>query len=162
MIPQIEGLAQEILESEKTEKIKIIPIEKRGNMTDNKIIETAKACIKFIEEDKGNSSFVNVERIMEQNGISTQDDDKGGWFVPWDIEYDNIIVWDFNNEAMAEVWRAIFKCLEADDKSMELQVSQPLVYLVDGKILALPLAKSLRHYKQPHWLPVVLSIQDKK
>lgn len=128
-------------------------------MTDNKIIETAKACIKFIEEDKGNSSFVNIERIMEQNGISTQEDEKGGWFVPWDIDYENIIVWDFNNEAMAEVWRAIFKCLEADNKSMELQVSQPLVYLVDGKVLTLPLAKSLRHYKKPHWLPVVLSVR---
>ena len=32
----------------------------------------------------------------------------------------------------------------------------PLAYVIDGRILKLPLAKKLRPYKQPHWLPAVL------
>jgi hypothetical protein len=30
-----------------------------------------------------------------------------------------------------------------------------LVYMVDGTIPRLPIAKQFRHYKKPHWLPVV-------
>jgi len=32
-----------------------------------------------------------------------------------------------------------------------------LVYLHDGQGLDLPIAKSARHYKKPHWLPVVFN-----
>lgn len=129
-------------------------------MTNKKIIKAAKACIKFIEEDKGNSSFVNVERIMEQNGIDITQDDKKGWFIRWNSEHKNIVVWVFSNEEMAEVWTTIIDCLRAENKGIELRAAQPIVYLVDGKTLTFPLAKSLRNYKKPHWLPVVLSIQE--
>jgi hypothetical protein len=32
-----------------------------------------------------------------------------------------------------------------------------LTYIIDGKFLSLPIAKNERHYKKPHWLPVVLN-----
>jgi hypothetical protein len=33
----------------------------------------------------------------------------------------------------------------------------PLVYLIDGQMLKLPIVKSKRHYKKPHWLPMVFN-----
>lgn len=33
----------------------------------------------------------------------------------------------------------------------------PLVYLIDGSMLKLPICKSKRHYKKPHWLPMVFN-----
>jgi hypothetical protein len=32
-----------------------------------------------------------------------------------------------------------------------------LTYLMDGKCLRLPIAKAGRHYKKPHWVPVVFN-----
>ncbi|PCS02941.1 hypothetical protein RU85_GL001439 [Lactococcus garvieae] len=32
----------------------------------------------------------------------------------------------------------------------------------NAKVLNMPLAKSKRNYKKPHWLPTVLSIQNKE
>lgn len=39
--------------------------------------------------------------------------------------------------------------------------TEPLVYLVDGGFLCLPVAKQLRHYSSPHWLPVVFRTRAK-
>ena len=124
-----------------------------------KIIKAAKSCIEFIEQDKGNSSFVNVERVMEEHGISLQDDGKASWFIPWDPQYENIVVWIFNNEEAQEVWQMIIRLLKEENKGIQLQGTQPIVYLVDGKTLTFPLIKSIREYKTPRWLPVVMSIQ---
>lgn len=32
-----------------------------------------------------------------------------------------------------------------------------LTYIIDGCCLRLPVAKTIRHYKKPHWSPVVLN-----
>ncbi|HSY32530.1 MAG TPA: hypothetical protein VLA42_11100 [Verrucomicrobiae bacterium] len=37
--------------------------------------------------------------------------------------------------------------------------TDPLVYLMDGGILNLPIAKKIAPYKTPHWLPVTLNIR---
>lgn len=44
-----------------------------------------------------------------------------------------------------------------DSQQVLIRQTQPLVYLVDGGTIDLPLAKRLRPYKHPHWLPVALS-----
>lgn len=36
-----------------------------------------------------------------------------------------------------------------------------MIYITDGSWLNLPLVKSLRAYKKPHWLPVTYSLVDK-
>ncbi len=36
-------------------------------------------------------------------------------------------------------------------------MTQLLVYLVDGQVPSLPLARSPRTYKKPHWLPVAFN-----
>ena len=38
------------------------------------------------------------------------------------------------------------------------QTTIPLVYLIDGVMLSLPLVKANRQYKTPHWLPVVFKM----
>ncbi len=40
---------------------------------------------------------------------------------------------------------------------IETKPTQVLVYLIDGEALNMPLAKSLRQYKEPHWLPVAFN-----
>jgi hypothetical protein len=50
------------------------------------------------------------------------------------------------------------------DKSgmIELRPTQLLVYLIDGATLSLPLAKQLRKYKEPHWLPVSIRLKGER
>jgi hypothetical protein len=37
-----------------------------------------------------------------------------------------------------------------------------MTYMIDGSVLQLPLAKSIRNYKERHWLPVVFNIKGKQ
>jgi hypothetical protein len=39
-----------------------------------------------------------------------------------------------------------------------IPASSPLIYLIDGVSLALPIAKRRGHYKELHWLPCILKI----
>ncbi len=38
-----------------------------------------------------------------------------------------------------------------------MKPAPPIVYLVDGKFLRMPIAKRAYHYKTPRWLPVTFS-----
>ena len=41
-------------------------------------------------------------------------------------------------------------------RRIEIRPTIILTYAIDGQILQLPLAKRVRPYKKPHWLPVVM------
>jgi hypothetical protein len=63
----------------------------------------------------------------------------------------NIVIWSgLSQEAMdaLEVIR--------QEGEYSLEPTSVLTYLMDGVTLNLPLAKSVRHYKKPHWAPAVL------
>jgi hypothetical protein len=70
--------------------------------------------------------------------------------------------WVGNNSIVA--WIGVSQeCIHAlQDLLLNEQISlhstQPLTYLIDGCALKLPLAKSVRQYKKPHWLPVTFSV----
>ncbi len=68
-------------------------------------------------------------------------------------EYGTLIVWSGLAEGLA---RAVSK-LRDEDLLVYVPCSE-LVYLVDGGVLTLPVAKRPPKggYKEPHWLPVVL------
>ncbi len=69
----------------------------------------------------------------------------------------NIILW---SNVSKEAVRALGELL-AEKKIMMLR-SSILVYAFDGSILSnTPIAKRIRHYKKPHWLPVVLDIPER-
>jgi hypothetical protein len=62
---------------------------------------------------------------------------------------ENIILWRrISMEAVSAVNE-----LQAEGK-VHMYPTDLLVYLVDGGMLSLPLAKQARNYKKSHWLPV--------
>jgi hypothetical protein len=63
---------------------------------------------------------------------------------------ENMVLWPSLSEeaasAMTELW---------NDGEIHPVPTTSLVYLMDGVALSLPVAKSARKYKRPHWVPVV-------
>jgi hypothetical protein len=60
----------------------------------------------------------------------------------------NLIIWMGVSEEFSEALRC------AQDRIVMCQADF-FTYLIDGGIIDLPRAKSVREYKQLHWLPVV-------
>ena len=56
--------------------------------------------------------------------------------------------------------RAVVECL--DEGSVVAASAPLLLYIIDGKTLGLPVAKTAKVYKKDHWLPVVLTATTKK
>lgn len=101
--------------------------------------------LKAIEKNGGKGvSFVNLERDVE--GFSQ---DNG---LAWGNE-NNLVYWvNMSDDAVSAM---------VDLIKNDLIVAVPtetLVYMIDGKLPKLPVAKSLkRKYKEQHWLPMVFS-----
>ena len=43
---------------------------------------------------------------------------------------------------------------------IELRPTSVLVYAIDGQILNMPIAKGMKRYKKPRWLPLVMNLTD--
>jgi hypothetical protein len=69
----------------------------------------------------------------------------------------NIVLWANLRSDVAE---AILELLR--ERKLFLIPTHVLVYIIDGRVLSLPVAKRLRKYKKLHWLPVVLDIEPPK
>ena len=83
-----------------------------------------------------------VELCSHVDGFSGSYD----WFL-----YTNTIIW---SNMSAEAITAMNELLK--ERSLIVVGSTPLVYMCDGQMLNLPLAKRPKSkYKKPHWLPVV-------
>lgn len=65
--------------------------------------------------------------------------------------YYNILYWWGLSEDLA---RAISNVLER--QAVFVHPATPLTYAIDGVMTTMPLAKSVRQYKEPHWYPVTL------
>lgn len=92
---------------------------------------------------KRHVSFAELQRI---EGF-------GGGHVELRFDSKNIVLWQGLTEAAAA----------AIGELRQAQLIHPvptvlLTYLVDGRIPRLPIAKHFRHYKNPHWLPVVFDV----
>lgn len=98
----------------------------------------------------GNVSFVELERVLKEQGVNPTGDFE---FVLNDCP--NTVLWVGMSEEFCRV--------VADLHATCLTVRTPtdlLVYMVDGSIPRLPIAKrpSRRGYRKPHWLPVVFNM----
>jgi len=71
--------------------------------------------------------------------------------------YENIVLWPSMSQACVEALAEL-----RNAKLIEMKPSTPLVYMIDGGLVKLPLAKTARQYKEPHWLPTVLWPTRKK
>lgn len=92
------------------------------------------------------TSFVEIERIFEEHQFDYKGD--GAYSSG---ENDKVIFWlGWNQEAfklIAELKR---------DGLIEMNICPPLCYMVDGKMLKLPIVKS-KNIRTDHWLPVAFS-----
>ncbi len=100
---------------------------------------------KKINEDD-HVSFVEVERIFEDYGF----DYKGGMTIchPKSL---NLLIWDGWNQSALDLLNQLIS-----NEPFAMHSTHTITYLIDGGALNLPLAKSVRDYKHPHWLPMVL------
>jgi hypothetical protein len=65
--------------------------------------------------------------------------------------FENIIVWVNLTQEAADVLTGLVA-----DKLIHFAPTSPLVYLADGAIPGMPLARQAKRYKAPHWVPLVL------
>ena len=72
-------------------------------------------------------------------------------------KYDNIVLWDGLTEMACAVYHRVMK-----EPDIEMHPTAILVYLVDGSMLRMPVAKRAVQYKKPHWLPCVLRLKGKQ
>lgn len=99
--------------------------------------------------ERGHVSF--AELMKEVPGFS------GGDFE-YVLEFcENIILWGGMTEAGCEAIRE----LKVEGK-IHFEPAGPLVYLIDGAALKLPLVRRAVKYKKPHWLPVTISLGPAK
>jgi hypothetical protein len=68
----------------------------------------------------------------------------------------NIIYWNGMSERCI---RALIDLVDAG--AIRPTSTVPLTYMIDGVVPNLPLAKSNRRYKKPHWAPITLSLPRK-
>lgn len=108
--------------------------------------ELKQLILNYIETHPG-TSFVELERLFEQNSIKF----KG------DYEY---TAKDDENHIFWTGWQQEFFTLVSElvkDDLIEKNYAQPLIYYIDGKVLRLPVAKTPRKKKKPYWMPITFS-----
>ncbi|MBF4514149.1 hypothetical protein ITJ66_16810 [Plantibacter sp. VKM Ac-2885] len=108
------------------------------------------AIVKYISA-QGGVSIVEIARMLDEQGIPSKGDLRLHW------PYEPVVIWDGASEGLLDVLRQLIA-----DERIELNNTQPLVYIIDGAALTLPMAdiKSVERkhpYKTARWLPVVFN-----
>ncbi len=67
----------------------------------------------------------------------------------------NLVLWDGMSLEFSEAISSLILSGEIEANS-----TSPFFYVIDGGMLNIPVAKSIREYKDPHWLPTVFSIKN--
>lgn len=92
--------------------------------------------------DRGHVTFVEIMSVFP--------DEKGNMSLEFD-KFENLILWTGMSQRLV---RAISQAIH--EKKVYIAPAGNLTYLIDGGALDLPVAKSVRSYKHPRWLPVTL------
>lgn len=104
------------------------------------------ALIELIRE-RDHVSFTELERVLDERSVPT----KGNQAIF--IGTENVILWAGMSPEFVEAVLGLRGRAEPEPCDM-------LVYLIDGRLLSLPLAKRIpKHgYKEPHWVPAVFRL----
>lgn len=107
-----------------------------------------KDAIVQVVTDKKGVSFAEIERLYERLGY----DYKGDCSL---CVHDNecLLLWlNWTQEACDIINELVMT------EKVHLDAAHPLIYMLDGIIPQLPIAKRVNYkYKTPHWVPVVLN-----
>jgi hypothetical protein len=105
--------------------------------------EMADKIVSLVRERGSGVSFVEITKSL-------------GDAAEGDMEYGmidrNIIWWSGVNEQFVDAMNLAMSDIEPYPCSV-------LVYLIDGRMLKMPLVKSNRSYKKSHWLPITFSVR---
>ncbi|OHQ92727.1 MULTISPECIES: pathogenicity island protein [Staphylococcus] len=102
--------------------------------------------IDYIKNNTG-TSFVEIEKVFEQN-----DFDYTGQGAYTSAENNNIVFWyGWNKQAFDVVSELVNEGL------IDMKICEPVIYMVDGKELNLPVLKSY-DIDTYHWLPITFSV----
>lgn len=104
------------------------------------------AILDYIKTHEG-TSYVEIEGLFTRLGFEWRGD-----FQLCSEKCSNVIYWTGWNKEAVQILNSL-----QEDKSIHKVPTEPLIYLIDGKSINLPLVKSFKQYKQPHWLPVVFN-----
>lgn len=97
--------------------------------------------LKYVQQMRGGVSFAELSRFEGFGGKIR-------------IEArENMVIWANMSQEAVDALNE----LRAEAK-VHFYPTQILVYMADGAALDLPLAKSNRDYKKPHWLPCVVNL----
>jgi hypothetical protein len=110
-------------------------------MTTTEADALAERIDRFVRE-RGHVTFVELERTFPEI--------KGDLAITF--RYENVILWNGVNALFND---AVNELIAAKRVFMWPAVGS-ICYIIDGKVLTLPEARSIRPYKQPHWLKVTL------
>ena len=104
----------------------------------------------FIKNNEG-TSYVELENLFTSLGFYW----KGNLEICSDV-CSNVIFWTGWNKEAIEVINSLQR-----EGLISKEPGQPFIYYIDGKALNLPLVRTYRKYKTPHWLPVLFAARRK-
>lgn len=101
----------------------------------------------FIREHDA-TSFVELENVFKRIGYDYKGEREIG-------------IKSLGNVALWSGWSS--DAVQAFDNVMRLpdvniSTASPIIYLMDGAVPQLPVAKREQSYKHPHWLPIVFTV----
>ncbi|HDE4337184.1 TPA: pathogenicity island protein [Staphylococcus aureus] len=109
-----------------------------------------KELVNYIKDNAG-TSFVEIEKIFEENNF----DYKGNGAYT-SAESSHIVYWyGWNRQAFNIVSELV------NDDLIQMNRCEPIIYMVDGKGLSLPIANN-KNIETDYWLPVVFNISKKE
>lgn len=114
-------------------------------MSESTLSPMAQQILDYIQR-YGGVSFVELERKIE--GF------KGDMVLHFP-DYPNVMLWPWVSPEATEALNSITKMIDIKPCSI-------LVYMADGKIPDMKIAKRLMDYKTTRWLPIVFSVRRTK
>ncbi len=104
----------------------------------------------YIKQNEG-TSYAELENLFTELGFSWE----GNLEIYSDIN-PNVIFWTGWNKEAIELLNDLQR-----EELIEKIPGQLVMYLIDGKALNLPIVRTDRDYKTPHWLPVLFTAKRK-
>ena len=99
-----------------------------------------------IVQSKIGVSFVDLELAFERAELEFEGDSRI-------TKGENLVLWiNWNRDATDAIVGLL------NEGYVEVKATNPLTYLIDGKVPSFPVAKSAgRKYRKPHWAPVTIA-----